>query len=63
MMCLSSRLWLGLGALLLVASAAIPAAAGGESRRVVVLLYPQGSNAAVGNRMVEQAISAVFDSH
>jgi PAS domain S-box-containing protein len=63
MMCLSSRLWLGLGALLLVASAATPAVAGGESRRLVVVLYPQGSNAAVGNRMVEQAISAVFNSH
>jgi PAS domain S-box-containing protein len=34
---------------------------GAEGRRLVVMLYPQGSNAAVGNRLMEQGIRSVFD--
>jgi signal transduction histidine kinase len=57
---------LGFGATLLAAIVgsllASSAVAADDSRRLVVILYPQGSNAAVGNRLVEQGVRAVFDS-
>ncbi|HET6325160.1 MAG TPA: PAS domain S-box protein [Planctomycetaceae bacterium] len=49
-----------LSALALVVGVSVPARADG--RRLVVLLYPQGSNAAVGNRLMEQGIRSVFEN-
>ncbi len=38
------------------------AVARADGRRLVVLLYPQGSNAAAGNRLMEQGIRSVFEN-
>ena len=46
---------------LLFVGLAVSDVCGADGRRLVVMLYPQGSNAAVGNRLVEQGIRAVFE--
>jgi PAS domain S-box-containing protein len=51
-----------LSALILIAWIDVAAVARAEGRRLVVMLYPQGSNAAVGNRLVEQEIRSVFEN-
>ncbi len=47
---------------LLFVGLAVSDVCGADGRRLVVMLYPQGSNAAVGNRLMEQGIRSVFEN-
>jgi PAS domain S-box-containing protein len=38
----------------------VPSPAGAQGRRLVVTLYPQGSNAAAGNMLVQRGIRSIF---